>query len=340
MHAKPLIEVMGITHQGRSEAVNRALSDFGSEASFEQAAQRFQEHYHYAMSVSAVSRMTKHIAWEAQAYVEQKFAEADTPAEPPVTTMLVELDGCDLRTAQTLPLEHTTETSPIRRHPKKTKQINWREVRIGFARPLESPDKMYIGKMAAYPEVVSQLGAAARLAGLGSTTRVVGVADGGHGLKEALEQQFEHLQFILDKTHLKDHLYETAEAVGICQHDRTGWVTGYLETISRGDVAESLQQLAQLATAAPNPRLNRLCGYLQRFSDAINYADFKARGYPIGSGEIESAHKSIPQKRLKLPGACWHPDSINPMLALRILRANRWWENFWNTRAKHIYQQS
>jgi hypothetical protein len=55
-------------------------------------------------------------------------------------------------------------------------------------------------------------------------------------------------------------------------------------------------------------------------------------GYPIGSGEVEIAHKSIPQKRMKIPGACWHPSSINPILSLRILRANDWWDDFWNNR--------
>jgi hypothetical protein len=55
-----------------------------------------------------------------------------------------------------------------------------------------------------------------------------------------------------------------------------------------------------------------------------------------GSGEIESAHKSIPQKRLKIPGAGWMSESINPMLSLRILRANEWWEDFWNQRAEEV----
>jgi hypothetical protein len=59
------------------------------------------------------------------------------------------------------------------------------------------------------------------------------------------------------------------------------------------------------------------------------YDYFRAIGLPIGSGEVESAHRYIPQKRLKIPGATWHPDSINPMLALRIIRANNWWEDFW-----------
>jgi hypothetical protein len=45
------------------------------------------------------------------------------------------------------------------------------------------------------------------------------------------------------------------------------------------------------------------------------YDYFRAMGLPIGSGEVESAHRYIPQKRLKIPGATWHPDTINPMLA-------------------------
>ena len=27
-----------------------------------------------------------------------------------------------------------------------------------------------------------------------------------------------------------------------------------------------------------------------------------------------------------LSGACWHPESVDPMLTLRVLRANDWWE--------------
>jgi len=71
---------------------------------------------------------------------------------------------------------------------------------------------------------------------------------------------------------------------------------------------------------------------MTRVYDALDYKRFMEQGYPIGSGEVESAHKTIPQKRLKLPGACWHPDSIHPMVALRILRANDWWDDFWKER--------
>ena len=77
-------------------------------------------------------------------------------------------------------------------------------------------------------------------------------------------------------------------------------------------------------------KIENLVNYLIRFQDCIHYRKFKRLGLPIGSGEVESAHKYIPQKRLKIAGATWHPLTINPMLALRIIRANNWWSEFWN----------
>ena len=248
--------------------------------------------------------------------------------------MLVELDGCEIRTAQLKIKEDTQERTPVYNNPKKEKIINWRDVRIGFARPIDSNQKIFVGKMDSYPVVVNQLHSAAGIIGMTETTDVIGVADGGNGLSEELKRQFPNMQFILDKTHLKDHLYETAEAVGIPKNERPKWVNSRINAISNGDINQTLQELQREYDQNPNPRLKRLLGYIDRFNDAINYNDFKDKGYPIGSGEIESAHKSIPQKRLKIPGASWDQDSINPMLALRILRADDWWADYWNDRTK------
>jgi hypothetical protein len=340
--SKPLRDEMGITHQGRSEAVNRALSDFGSEESFGQAAKRFAEHYHYELSSITVSRVTKEVAEEALAYVEEKLStagetETDEQVSKPgkgVEHMLIELDACKIRTATLEVLENSEERTVVYHHPKKRKKIQWRDVRMGLSRPLHSVSKTYVGKMESYPEVVEHLFQASVLGGMSLETNVVGVADGGIGLKESLEARFVNLQFILDKTHLKDHLYETAEELGISTQERPGWVKSRLEAVSHGDVAQVKQELEETYDTQPHPRLKRLIGYITRFYDAMHYDEFQAKGYPIGSGEIESAHRSVPQKRLKLPGACWHPDSVNPMLALRILRADDWWDEFWEDRTQ------
>ncbi len=337
--SKPLIDEMKITHHGRSEAVNRALSDFGIEDSFATAARRFKEHYHYDIGSSAVARATKNTAWQAMEYVETKLSNSSLEPEQkqlPVETMLVELDGCEIRTAQMVSIEDSTEKTTVYGNPKKTKEINWRDVRLGFARPLDSTSKLFVGKMDSYPEVIGQLHNAAVLTGMSSATDVIGVADGGIGLSEELKRQFPTMQFILDKSHLKDHFFETAEKIGIAKEEQVKWVKSRVRAISNGNVEKILLELNEEYETKPNKRLKRLIGYINRFYDALNYDSFKEKGYPIGSGEIESAHKSIPQKRLKIPGASWHPDSIDPMLALRVLRADDWWDDFWNQRADEL----
>jgi len=327
--SKPLIDDLGITHNGRTETVNRALTDFGIEDSFARAGKRFEEHYGFRLSASTVDRVTKASALQAEVYLDEKLREgrdrhvqAHGGSNEP---MLVELDGCEIRTGVLTPAEKQSQDE----QPKRTKIIRWRDVRVGLARPMRSKSKLYVAQMEQYPKVIAQLFNVATVLGMTEETDVVAVADGGIGLREGLEDQFPDMQFILDKSHLKKHLYDTAVALGFKEEEQSKWVHSKLDAISEGHVQEILEELANRHATEPNDSLRRFIAYLRRFEDAVDYDRFKALGYPIGSGEVESAHRSIPQKRLKLPGASWHPSSINPMLALRVIRANDWWNDYW-----------
>lgn len=332
---KPLID-MGIRHNGRSELVERALTDFGIEESFANAAKRFKEHYHYDIGPSAVARVTKKTADQAMEYVDSKFSNADEKSwDAGLDKMLLELDGCEIRTAELIPAKGT-ETTPVHKNPKREKMINWRDVRLGFVRSLDSESKIFSGKLDSYPNVVRQMHGAAVLIGMTQETEVIGVADGGIGLSEELKKQFPSMHFILDKSHFRDHLYATAEAIGIKRKKRPAWVNERLLKASNGNIDEVLKGLEDDNRKVPNDRRRRLIGYIKRFINSLEYNRYKSKGYPIGSGEIESAHKSVPQKRLKIPGASWLAETINPMLSLRILRANDWWEDFWDQRSEEL----
>ena len=250
---KPLVAEMNITHQGRSETVKRALSDFGIEFSFAAAAKRFNEHYHFNMAPSAASRSTKQIAYEAMDYIEEKISNPDPEEEKSIEKMLVELDGCEIRTAQLQIKENTEEITPVYNNPKKEKIINWRDVRLGFVRSLDSDSKTFVGKMDSYEEIVGDLYNAAKLIGMTSKTETVGVADGGIGLSEEMKRQFPKMQFVLDKSHLKDHFYETAEKIGIREKERKKWVMNQITSISDGKVIEILEELKQRYDKNPCP---------------------------------------------------------------------------------------
>ena len=322
--SKPLIDEMGIAHKGRSATVKRALSDFGIDESFSIARRKFKEHYNFEIGISTVDRTTKEIALEASTYIENKLSNVSLVNTSCKEKILIELDGCEIRTALMRVIENSDEKTPVYGNPKKEKIIKWRDVRLGFARPLEDKEKVFVGKMDSYPKVINQLHSVAEIIGMTSESEVIGVADGGIGLSEELKRQFSNMQFILDKSHLRDHFYETAKKMGICKEEQKKWVESRIKKISNGLVDRIVEEPVIENDRNPCARLQRLIGYLNRFKDALYYGNFKKKGYPIGSGEIESAHKSVPQKRLKIPGASWNPKSIDPMPALRILRADDW----------------
>lgn len=332
--ARPVKDQLGIEHGDRSVALQRALADFGAEESFGQASIRFEEHYGWAIDRATMRREVEHTALKAERYVEERLLLSRLDYSKPLETrpgneqVLVELDGCHIRTGTLISIEKA-EVTKKRRLPKRKREPDWREVRVGLARPLEQKEqRTYVARMSKYPQVVGQLVNAAVAQGMSARTQVIAVADGAIGLREVLEAQFPNLTFILDRPHLKQHLYEGAEAIGLTGVERHKWVSDKLHLIDAGDVRRVIRMLKKYRGQGQK-RIASLVEHLQRFVDAVDYDYFRAIGLPIGSGEVESAHRYIPQKRLKIPGATWHPDTINPMLALRILRANGWWEDFW-----------
>lgn len=52
----------------------------------------------------------------------------------------------------------------------------------------------------------------------------------------------------------------------------------------------------------------------------MQYADFKANGYYIGSGPVESACNTIVKQRAKRAGMHWTITGLDPILAIRTLR--------------------
>jgi hypothetical protein len=108
------------------------------------------------------------------------------------------------------------------------------------------------------------------------------------------------LTFILDCPHLKQHLYEGAQAIGLTTEERHKWVSGKLRLIDFGKVRQVIRILKRRGQG--QERINNLSKYLKRFYDAVDYDYFRAVDLPIGSGEVESAHRYIPQKRLKITG--------------------------------------
>lgn len=327
--ARPVRDELGLTHRSKTPALERALADFGIEDSFGVASERFEEHYGWPIHRTSLLRVVRDTAKDARAFMDAKLASEPDSVEP-AACVLVEMDGCELPTG-TLGSPDPVARTPVRDLPRRKRPLEYRDVRLAFARALHEDEKTFVGGMSPYAEVVEDLHAAARHRGLTERTVVATVLDGGNGLREAIEARFGECIVVLDRPHVSEHLHDVAKHMELGDRDRFAWVSRVLTDFFEGRVAKVFSEL-EVYRGPGEDRVARFLKHLWRFQDAVDYGNAHGWGIPQGSGEIESAHRYIPQRRLKIPGACWHPESMNRILALRIVRANGWWNEFWTWR--------
>ena len=133
--------------------------------------------------------------------------------------------------------------------------------------------------------------------------------------------------YLVDFFHVGEYL---GAAASVCAPDHPrAWLDVQQERLKANQAPAVLDALAPFVSAKDDDPVTACDRYLRNRLDQLDDQGAIQRGLPIGSGEIESAHRYIIQERLKLPGAWWSPDHIETMLALRLNRANREWEAYW-----------
>ena len=74
-----------------------------------------------------------------------------------------------------------------------------------------------------------------------------------------------------------------------------------------------------------------LTGYFENHVHRMDYPAYRARGWAIGSGPIESACKTVIGKRMKNGGMRWGEDGADEMCHLRALFSSGedQWDAYW-----------
>ncbi|PYT81807.1 MAG: hypothetical protein DMG41_34435 [Acidobacteria bacterium] len=158
------------------------------------------------------------------------------------------------------------------------------------------------------------------------------VGDGAVWITEQREAQFgAQANYLVDFPHLCEYLSAAAEV--IAAKDKSAWMTekkNWLKDNRWPEVLESLQPFVEQAgIPAPEAPVRACFRYISNRTQFLDYKGALAAGLPIGSGEIESAHGYVFQKRLKISGAWWKMENLKKVIALRVLRANGDWEEYW-----------
>jgi len=167
--------------------------------------------------------------------------------------------------------------------------------------------------------------------------RLCVIGDGAKWIWNRARELFPSAVPILDYYHLSERLHRVALAQFYDDPlKEREWVEATTAKLFFGYIDWVLMDLEGMKPRDEEAaeEIRKLLGYLKENQGRVKYRALRRKGYPIGSGGIESANKFISHVRLKRSGAWWYVERANEMLALRCARYNGTFQ-----RAFQIYKQ-
>lgn len=302
-----------------SRRLQRAVTDFGADVSFEQASEKMKEHYGLEIPACMIQKVTEEHAREIGELKCPKMAES-------AKLLVAEIDG------GMVPIVEVGEKiAGI--DLRKSRKVCWKEAKLCFARDHNKVNRIYAAVIGTAEEAGAKLYECAKRAGLVEATYVHALGDGAQWIVDQIENQFGiQAHFLVDFFHMSEYLAGASKWCGIL--DSKTWLEEKKKMMKAGEsekvFSELKTKLEEQKEVGEENELKKCVRYMEKRIKYMDYKGAEEKRLPIGSGEIESSHRHIVQKRLKIAGAWWKVENANAMLQLRTARANGYWEAYWH----------
>jgi len=181
--------------------------------------------------------------------------------------------------------------------------------------------------------------------GLRDAQQVLVIADGGNWIDPLVKRTLHGIVRILDYYHASEHVWEVARAVcGGDERKRERYGEQLEAWLWDGQTRKLLGELSRqskllgppaASVSAEDPR-RVVASNLQYFThreDQMDYPAYRAKGWPIGSGQVEAGVKQF-NKRIKGTEQFWRPQRLETILVLRGLwiSQDERWDHYWSSR--------
>lgn len=320
----------------RSYSLNlqKAIVDLGADVSFQEAKKKVKEHYNLDLPLSSIQSIVENHAKNIFDFVEQDTSKRTGGN---AKQLIAELDGSMVPVVD-------TESLPNECDARRKRCTRWQEARLCFVRGADKTTPIFYGTFGDVERAGSLLYRAALRCGLGSKTKIHGLGDGAKWIEAQMKRVFlSQVKYLVDFYHVSEYLSAAAEHSWTSEKEI--WRRESQELLRQSKVEEVLKRIRRRLPLdwkeekAGNEEAKEtppeICyRYINNRKSSLDYKSALENGLPIGSGEIESGHRHVIQKRLKIAGAWWKPANAENMLSLRVLRANNDWEDYWQYRRK------
>lgn len=173
--------------------------------------------------------------------------------------------------------------------------------------------------------------------GMDRADRWIGLSDGGSGLEGRPRENFPRVEvIILDFFHPAEKLTGLARRLHPKDEDEAEAQARRWRQLLKAEGGAVLGAVLREGDWPRRPGLREavddLTGYLDRQAHRMEYPEYLAHGWCIGSGAVESACKTVVGQRLKLAGMRWGEDGAHAVCHLRALYRSEkgQWDAFWN----------
>lgn len=301
-----------------SPGVRRLASRFGSLAPFAPAAAALVEAARIQLSPSTVRTVTEGVGQQREQAMQTAIAtaweqgwEADAGG-PPLDRCSVAMDGVRIL---------GTDGAG-------------REVKLGWVVPIRGERRGRSRYAAGLEPAVAfrqRLAVVAHRAGAETAAHLAVLGDGAAWIWHLADEHFPGAVQIVDWYHASERVWELGRVLyGEDTPETAAWVAQQLERLAVNQAAPLATEWATLPVrgAAALVRDEQV-PYFTNQAGRMAYDRYRAQGWDIGSGMIESGGKIVIGQRQKGSGMRWSDAGAQTVANVRLLLFNQEWSGVW-----------
>jgi hypothetical protein len=316
----PLDTALGLHRDSLSPGTRRLVCRFGALLPFAEAAHSLWESARLPLSASTVRAVTEAAGARREQDLAATISAAWTHGLPlatgtPADRLYVALDGVrilgtdgagrEIKVGVVQPVRHTTDGE--------------RRERATYVAGLEPA--------AAFGQ---RLALEAHRRGLEQAGRIAVLGDGAAWIWQLAAEHFPDAVQIVDWFHASERVWALGRALWGPETDETAtWVAAQLGRLAQGQAATLAAEWETLPCRGEAAVVrDEQVTYFTNQAPRMAYDRYRAAGWDIGSGMVESACKSLIGAREKGPGMRWSEAGAQTVAAVRVLLFNDHWTTY------------
>lgn len=310
----PLDEQLGLSEDGEaSPDLERRVLDFGVTTTFKEAEERWSVHYNQAISENLIRRIvesSQRIMTCARIRDVQDVIR-EVP-QAPAKMLVIQTDGGMVPTRGEEPWKET-KLGVIYRDNNRVASTETQRGCVTEAR--------YVGHLGTVDVFKEHIREALNIERAGEAEEVAWLGDGAAWNWSMANELCPTAVQILDPMHALQHASDCGKVLFNDDQIMLRLWNERIKSILYEDKPTTLLMELRGCWVQATPRqreaLDKLLGYYGNNKERMNYQLYRSKGLPIGSGAVESAHKHVIQKRMKLAGQHWDIGRGRGMVELR-----------------------